>query len=181
MSYMKTKYFALLGLFVIFLTACDMSNSSNYTPQISILTSHINKTDTLNLYYTDQGGILRLDTINVGDTIVFRMDLNGITNNLTAFNFTTTDTTTAKVIFPVKLSMDSLFVKEQSDYVNGKFVFQPKKVRVYFPVRYVAKKATITSTIQISLSSDAVLNGNLQSNQVSMTVKTPIKEKKVIN
>ena len=174
---MKTKYSILLGLLAICFTACTMDSSTNSTPQMSILTSHVNKTDTLNIYYTDQGGVLRLDTINVGDTIVFRLYLNGVTNNLTNFNLIQSDSTVAKLIYPIESSTATIISNSQSNFANGTFVFLPKQVQVYFPVRYVAKKPTTSATVQFSLSSDANFNSLNGSNTFSMTLKTPIKAK----
>lgn len=171
---MKTKHFIFIGLLALSFAACNINGSSNSTPELSIVTSHIKQSDVLNLYYTDEGGVLRLDTIQVGDTIVFRMDLNGITNNLTSFYLTQSDTSVAKIILPVFNSMDSIFSKDQSDYGNGKFIFLPKKIHVYFPIRFVAKKPTNTATIQLSLTSDANFENSIGSNKLGMKLKTPI-------
>lgn len=175
---MKTKYLILLSLIAICFTACNLDSSSNYTPEMSMLTSHINKADTLNLYSTDEGGVGRLDTITVGDTIVFRMYLNGVANNLTRFYMAQSDSASAKIILPVAASMDSIFSSSQSDYSKGEFIFLPKKLHVYFPVRYVAKKPTTTAVIQLALSSDAVFNNSIGSNTFSIKLKTPIVAKK---
>ena len=165
----------LFGLIVAIFTSCNLNNgSSNYTPEIYLYTSHINKTDTLNVYLTDESGVLRLDTISVGDTIVLRMFLNGITNNLTNFYLTQSDTTVAKILLPAVVSMDSIFSKPQSDYNAGRFVFLQNKKQVYFPVRYIAKKATTTATLQFSVVSDAVFDNSSGSNSDSFKLKTPI-------
>lgn len=174
---MKTRLLILLGFVVTVFTACNLNGSSNYSPEIYVYTSHVNKTDTLNIYLTDEGGVLRLDTINVGDTIVFRLFLNGITNNLTNFYLTQSDTTVAKILLPAVISMDSIFSKPLSDYDSGKFIFLPDKKQVYFPVRYIAKKPTTTATLQFSVVSDAVFDNVSGSNSASFKLKTPIVDK----
>lgn len=178
MIFMKTKYLILLSIIAICFTACNLDSSSNSTPQMSMLISHANKSDTLNIYSTDEGGVGRLDTISVGDTIVFRMYLNGVTNNLTSFYMVQSDSTTAKVILPVTTSMDSIFSSTQSDYPAGKFIFKSKIVHVYFPVRYVAKKPSTDAAIQLALASDAVFSNSIGSNIFSIKLKTPIRAKK---
>jgi hypothetical protein len=178
MIFMKTKYFILLSLIAICFTACDLDNSSNSTPEMSVFTSHINGADTLNIYSTDEGGVGRLDTIAVGDTIVFRMYLNGVTNNLTSFYIAPSDTASAKIILPNATSMDSLFSNTQSDYSMGKFIFLPKMVHVYFPVRYVAKKPSAVASIQLALYSDAIFDNSIGSNRFAIKLKTPIVAKR---
>jgi hypothetical protein len=171
---MKTRFFILTGLIAMVLTACDLNSSSNYTPQINFYTSHINKTDTLYIYPTDVGGVVRLDTIQAGDTIVFRMYLTGFTNNLTNFSMTLSDTTVAKILLPVGISMDSIFSKTQSDYAKGNFIFLPKKVNVYFPVRFIAKKPSTTTYLNLLLISDAIFQNSAGDNSVSYKLMTPI-------
>lgn len=176
---MKTKYFALLGMLILFFTACTLKNYSNETPNMGILVMRNHKTDTLKMYYTNEVNVFRLDTINVGDSIYFKLILNGVQNDLTEFSFVSSDTTAAKTFFPPISSLDTLFVKNKSDYVNGKFVFQPKVIQMYFPVNYVGKKVTTTTpTVKISLTSNATFDNNLNGNKVSMTIQTPFKDVK---
>lgn len=177
---MKTRLLILIGFIVTIFSACNLNSSSNYTPEIYVYTSHVNKTDTLNIYLTDEGGVFRLDTINVGDTVVFRMFFNGLTNNLTSFYLTQSDTTVAKILLPAVVSMDSIFSKPLSGYNTGKFIFLPDKKQVYFPVRYIAMKPTTSATLSFSLVSDAVFENSVGSNSVSFKLKTPIVAKPVV-
>ena len=171
---MKTRLLIVLGFIVTIFSACNLNSSSNYSPEFYIYTSHLNKNDTLNIYLTDEGGVLRLDTINVGDTIVFRMFLNGITNNLTNFYLTQSDTVSARILLPAVVSLDSIFSKPQSDYSAGRFIFLPDKKQVYFPVRYIAKNPSTTATIQFTVASDAVFDNSMGSNSATLKLKTPI-------
>lgn len=171
---MKVKQLILFGLIAVVLTSCDMGSSNNYTPAISFISIVANRTDSLNGFSTDEANTFRLDTINVGDTVVFKLVLNAYYNNLTSFYITQSDTSSTKVILPIVASMDTIFSKPLSDYNNFKFIFLPKKNYVYFPVRYVAKKASISSTIEFLLMSDAKLSVVSGSNSTSIKLTTPI-------
>ena len=173
---MKTKYIILLGLIAICFSACNLTGSVNNTPQILFVTNPIcNKTDTLDKYYTDVSSVYRLDTIQVGDTVSFRMLLYGYSNNLTAYNLQVSDTTVAKVLLPTSTSLDSIFSGTSSDYSSGKFVFKNKTTSVYFPFKYVAKKASTAVSITFALSSDASFEGSsMGSNTFYFILKTPI-------
>lgn len=176
---MKTPLLILFAVISIAFTACDLNGSSNFTPEMRLYPSHISKSDTLNMYLTDESGVLRMDTINVGDTVVIRMYLNGSTNNLTSFYLAQSDTSEATILLPVAASMDSIFSKSQSDYDRGKFIFLPKKVFIYFPIRYVARKPSNTATLQFSLASDANFENGIGNNSIVLKLKTPIVAKPV--
>lgn len=174
---MKAKHFALLSLLILFFTACNFKNYSNETPRMGVLVLHNHRTDTLKMYYTNQVNVFRLDTINLGDSIFFKLLLNGVENDLTEFSFISSDTAAAKTFFPPTSSLDTLFVKSKSDYVNGKFVFQPKILQLYLPVNYVGKKVTSTvPTVKITLTSNATFENNASGNKVSVTIQTPFKD-----
>ncbi|MDD4971622.1 MAG: hypothetical protein PHT07_19520 [Paludibacter sp.] len=175
---MKTRLFILIGIIAFAMTSCDMNGSSNSTPQILFVTSPIaNKTDTLNRYLTDVAGIIRLDTIQVGDTVTFRMLFWGFSNNLSVCNVIQSDTSSTKLLFPAKISLDSIFLASASDYANGKFVFKNKIQSLYFPFRYVAKKASSDAKISFYLSSDADFSSSSSygNNSMSVVLRTPIR------
>jgi len=174
---MKTYFFIQLALFTIAFTSCNLTNESNYSPELYAWASHINKTDTINQYLTDEGGVRRTDTINVGDTLVFIMYLNGVTNNLKNFYLTQSDSTISKILLPVETSMDSIFSKSESNYSKGQFIFLPKITSVFFPVRYIALKPTITEYIQLTLESDVNSKSTAGDNSVSFKLKIPAIEK----
>jgi len=174
---MKAKHFALLSMLILFFTACNFKNYSNETPRMGILVLHNHRIDTLKMYYTNDVNVFRLDTINLGDSIFFKLILNGVENDLTEFSFVSSDTTATKTLFPPISSLDTLFVKSKSDYVNGKFTFQPKALQMYLPVNYVGKKVTTTvPTVKISLTSNATFDNDPNGNKVSVTIQTPFKD-----
>ena len=121
-----------------------------------------------------------MDTIQVGDTVTFRMLLYGYANNLSVFNVIQSDTSATKIILPSAISLDSIFVSAGSDYSSGKFLFKNKISNLYFPFRYVAKKVTNDAKITFYLSSDATFDNSsgLGNNSTSFVLKTPIKIKK---
>ena len=178
---MKTRIYILLGIIAIAFSSCNISSTSNNTPEILFVTNpFINKTDTLSNYNTDESGVYRMDTIQVGDTVTFRVFLYGYSNNLSSFNVIQSDTSATKILLPATSSLDSIFVSAGSDYLNDKFIFKSKISNLYFPFRYVAKKVTNDAKITFYLSSDATFDNSsgLGNNSTSFVLKTPIKIKK---
>ncbi len=174
---MKTLTTILIGLIAVAFTSCNLNGSSNTTPEILFVSSpFVNKTDSLNSYLTDDG-VYRLDTINVGDTVTFRILLYGFTNNLSSYNINQSDTSSTKLILPALNSLDSVFVSSTSNYSLGKFIFKNKISSLYFPFKYVAKKASNDAKISFYLSSDANFENtnSMGNNSVSFILKTPIK------
>jgi hypothetical protein len=179
---MKTRLYILLGIIAIAFTSCELNSSSNNSPEILFVTSpFVNKTDSLNSYLTDDG-IYHMDTINVGDTVTFRILLYGFANNLSSYNILQSDTSSTKIILPTVNSLDSIFTSTSSDYSNGKFTFKNKISSLYFPFKYVAKKVSNDAKLTFHLSSDANFNSTseLGSNTVSFILETPIKLPKQI-
>ncbi|MDP4238929.1 MAG: hypothetical protein Q8904_05585 [Bacteroidota bacterium] len=179
---MKTRLFLFLVVASIAFTSCNLSSSSNKSPQIFFVTNpFVNKSDSLNSYLTDDG-VYHMDTINVGDTVTFRILLYGYANNLLTCNITQSDTTSTKILFPGKNSLDSIFVSATSDYTNGKFIFKNKISSLYFPFKYVARKATKDAKISFYLSSDANFDNSSSigggGNAVSFVLQTPVKQPK---
>jgi len=178
---MKNRIYILLGIVAIAFCSCNISSTSNKTPDILFVTNPFkNKTDTLNNYNTDVSGVYRMDTIQVGDTVTFRMLLYGYSNNLSVFNVIPSDTSATKILLPSSISLDSIFVSAGSDYSTGKFLFKNKISNLYFPFRYVAKKVTNDAKLTFYLSSDATFGNStgLGNNSTSFVLNTPIKIKK---
>ena len=178
---MKPHLILIFLLVCCVFSACDLTGNSNATPQISFYKiPQLNTKDSLNIRYTADAGVWKLDTISVGDTVTFRIMLDGFSNNLTTFYLTCSDTTSTKLILPSKTSMDSLFNTAYSNFNDGKFIFKSGIKNLYFPFRYIATKENNDARISFSLSSDAKFDGgmNVGSNMSSFTLKTPIKSKK---
>lgn len=173
---MKTQLFILLALIAIAFSSCDINGSQNNSPEIIFVTRPFtNKSDTLNSYLADDG-VYHMDTIHVGDTVTFRMLFYGFTNNLTTCNIIQSDTSSTKIIFPSVNSLDSIFLSSASNYSEGKFTFKNKISSLYFPFKYVARKASTTAKISFYISSDAnfTSTNSLGSNSVNSSLVTPI-------
>lgn len=179
---MKLYFIILLFICCVF-SACDLTGSSNYTPQITFLhIAQLNSKDTLKINYTDESGVLKLDSISVGDTVTLRVLLNGFTNNLVSFMILRSDTVSSKLILPDKNSLDSVFNSSLSNYSKAKFNFRANIPYMGFQFKYIAVKESSDAKISFALLSDANFNGSAfdGSNYVSYVLKTPIKKAKIL-
>jgi len=176
---MKTHFFIILSIFTIAFVSCNLDGESNFTPQMSIWASHVDKTDTIKIRYTEVGGIIKMDTMNVGDTVLLRLYMNGITNNLTNFQIAISDTSVSKIILPIESVLDSVFSKSSSNYSTGSFVFPANKNLSFFPLQYVAKKSTSDAYVQFTLTSDANFKLSEGTNITSFKLIIPAKIKVV--
>jgi len=175
---MKTQLFLLLGLITIVFSSCNVTGSSANTPQIIIAIPSSNRVDSLNTYLTDASGVYRMDTINVGDTVTFRMVFYGYSNNILSCNVIQSDTSSTKIILPTVSSLDSIFSSSSSNYSAGKFIAKSKISSIYLPFRYIAKKVSKDAQLSVSVSSDATFTDAQGSNSSSFVLKTPIRAKK---
>jgi len=175
---MKTRFFILLGLITLFFTGCDLEGESNYTPDIWFYKDPVaNGSDTLSFYLTDASGVLKLDTINEGDTVFFQMVANGYTNNLKGFYVTESSDSVSKILLPNYNALDSVFLPT-SNYKEGKFLMDGTKSILLFSFKYVAKKASLNAKLTFSVVSDANFKDFAGNNSNSFVLKTPIVEKK---
>lgn len=173
---MKARILLLLMFAGIVLTSCNLEGESNFTPEVIFykLPTNITTNDTLNIYYTDVANVYRLDTIAVGDTVSFQMFMTGYYNNLTSFYITESSDSISKIILPSKSSMDSIF-SSNSNYSTGKFYMSKTSTELYFPFKYVARKATNEGKISFTVVSDAQFDDSfVGSNTATFTLKTPI-------
>lgn len=166
---MKRRIFILLSFIVLALSSCNLDGESNYQPGIFLIQNPvIIGKDTLDVHLTD-GGVYRLDTIQVGDTVMFRMLMDGYANNLLSYTMTQSGDSVTQFILPSVSSMDSIFLPT-SDYSKGIFNLKGKSTTLLFPFRYVARKVNAEAKIIFNVISDA----NFEYNQSSFVLKTPI-------
>lgn len=167
---MKTQKYLLLGLIILAFTACDLNSESNYKPDIVFTQNPIvNNSDTLNVFYTDQADVYRMDTVEVGDTVKFRLYITGFSNHLKEFHLTQSADSVSKIILPNINSMDSVFLSS-SKYSEGQFLMDGTATTLFFPFEYVAKKASLEAKLIFNVISDA----NFEYNQYTFVLKTPI-------
>ena len=176
---MKLRFFIILSIFTIALVSCNLDSESNFTPQMSIWASHVNKTDTIKIRYTEVGGIIKMDTINVGDTILLRLYLDALTNHLANFQIALSDTSASKLVLPAVSLLDSVFSKSQSNYSTRSFAFHDNESSFFFPIHYVAKKSTSDAYVQFTLTSDANFKLSEGTNITSFKLVIPAKVKVV--
>lgn len=172
---MKIRILSFLTVVAVALTSCDLDGSSNYTPNIFFIQHPTNqKGDSLNSFYTDKAGVYLMDTITVGDTILFYLYLDAYANELTSFQISQSADSVSRIIWPLKSSMDTIFTAG-SDYNKGKFVMDGTRNSLRFPFRYVAMKPGKEAKLEFSVSSNAQFEGGFASNVNSLQLKTPIK------
>jgi len=173
---MKKQFFLFLFMAAVLLTGCDFDGESNYTPAIQFIAFPCTQNgDTLNIKTTSESGVYLLDSIQVGDTVFFQLGLNAYTNNLVSFHLINSIDSAGDLLFPPVASLDSIFSNTNSDYEQGKFVFQSGYSAIYFPFRFAAKSASKDEILQFSLVSDAQFDDVYGSNVTTFKLKTPIK------
>ena len=170
---MKTKFFVLISMIVFAFSSCDLTSESNITPSFDFIRKpFVFHGDALTMQYTNEG--MRLDTIQVGDTVFFPVYINGYFNLLNNFSITVSDTSASKLIFPPKSALDTIFSSSASDFDKGSFVFSTKSNSLYFPFKYVAKKPS--SNVYILFTANS--NAKAEYSHASSTLKTPIISRK---
>ncbi|MCE1156500.1 MAG: hypothetical protein LWW91_10325 [Bacteroidales bacterium] len=172
---MKTKFFLLLALVVVAFTSCDLNGESNYTPNIFFIQRPINQHgDSLNSFYADKPGVFVMDTMQVGDTVLFYLYMDAYANQLTAFYINQSADSVSRIVLPDKASMDTIFTAG-SDYYKGKFIMDGTRNSMRFPFRYIATKASKEAKLEFIVISNAQFDGGFASNSNSFQLKTPIK------
>lgn len=176
---MKTRFFIFTVLIAFVLTSCDLDGESNYTPNIFFIQQPINqKGDSLNSFYTDKAGVFIMDTITVGDTVLFYLYMDAYTNQLTSFYINQSADSVSRILLPSKASMDTIFTSG-SDYKKGKFLMDGTRNTLRFPFWYVALKPSNEAKLEFSVSSNAIFEGGFATNVNGFQLKTPIRAAKV--
>jgi len=175
---MKLRIVCVLAMAVTLLTSCDLSGESNYTPNIFFIQQPTNqKGDSLNSFYTDKAGVFVMDTIEVGDTVLFYLYMDAYSNQLTVFYINQSADSVSRILLPSKASMDTIFTTG-SDYSKGKFIMDGTRSTLRFPFWYVAGKPSNEAKIEFVVISNARFEGGFASNSNGFQLKTPIKAPK---
>lgn len=172
---MKTKIL-LFAIALVALASCNTDSEVNYSPDILFnkLPVNISKSDTLRIKGTSTNNLLLMDTINVGDTVSFKMLFTGYVNSLVSFSIVQSGDSISRIILPSKTGMDSIFTAA-SDYPRGNFILKPKIVSVYLPFKYIALKSSREGGLKFSITSDANFKNNMGANNIQFELRTPIK------
>jgi len=164
---------------ILIFSSCNLDNMSNYTPKISFFrAATLQNGDSLYIKYTNTDGEYLMDTISVGDTVLFILHLNAYANNLKSLLITQSADSVSRLVLPQKSSLDSITLPI-SDYNVGRFVFKPDYSIMIFSFGYVAKSPTNNSKLGITLESDAKFATDLMGKSThSFKLITPIKAHK---
>ena len=166
---MKLHHLILVGFFSLVFVSCNLNGKSERTPFINLRAMHIVGSDTTFLSFTNT----TLDTISVGDTILFQTLLgSNDLGYLQECEITSSRAKSVEFIWDSKDSLDAVFTSA-SDYDKGLFVMPGTFRLLFFPFQYVAKEAeedlTLTFMVQTTGSQDY--------NKNALTIRTPIKER----
>jgi hypothetical protein len=177
---MKTPILFLIAFVTVLVSSCDLNSESNYTPNIFFIQHPVNQQgDSLGSYYTDKSGVFLMDTIAVGDTVLFFLYLEAYANQLTGFFLNQSADSVSRIILPDKTSMDTIFTAN-SDYKAGKFLMDGTMSNLRFPFRYIATKASKEAKLEFIVVSNAKFDGGFASNSNGFQLKTPIKAAPVV-
>lgn len=173
---MKKVFFPLLFLVSLLVVSCDFSGESNYTPGIFLLQRPLtNNNDSLDIEVTGEQGLLLMDTIQVGDTVLFAVRFEAYANRLTALSLKHTPANAAKILLPPVERLDSTF-NSNSDYDKGEFYLDPLYSTLFVVFSYVALEPTTDARLEMTVMSDAKFEGGgYGSNYAVVKLKTPIK------
>jgi hypothetical protein len=169
----KIMLFATV-VFTLTFVSCKLNDGySEYTPEIVFYTPVIlNSDSSVYLKSTSELGVVRLDSIHVGDTIRIKIGMNGYANQLTQFNYSVNDSTAIKTIFPD--SAKTLF--KSMNYKTREFNFNSNYAIVILPLDLVALKASDSIVYKFGVTSDVMKVPNAD----AISLKTKIKPKQVL-
>ena len=146
------RWFPILLLSATCMVSCLDHTEEHYTPQIRLSYFLSSAGDTVRWSYDAGEGIYRVDTVSVGDTICFAFAGMTLANNLQSVQVGWDSASLDLVIGP--LGDVSSILLDTSDTLSGSLLFPPGYNYVAFPVRYTAKKESVSS-IDFTLSSDS--------------------------
>ena len=147
------------------LSSCFNILESHTTPQMLFGNVYVNPQfsgdtlvsakDTLYDNYDQELGISRLDTMQLGDTMMFTALFSSDMNNLVSVN-ATYDTTCVSVWFGVDMEDEKTkkALKAESNPARGLLLFNPMYNTVSFPI-YVAPQSTGSHAVKITVMSDS--------------------------
>ena len=162
---MKIKSFLLLTVLVCAMTSCFNQTGSHTTPQMMFGNLYVNPQfvgdsligakDTLGTHYNVELGMEYLDTIQLGDTIVFPALFTSDMNNLVGVS-ATYDTTRVRLWFEIDADDQSIAkaLAAGSQPEKGLLLFNPMYNMVSFPI-YMVPQSAGAHPIKITVTSDS--------------------------
>jgi|GEM_PF-6541350 len=170
---MKVRFFILYILLTVIFFACNSRVEIEQTspkfnfPSDTIFTSH---NDTLHVRGSFPNGF-RVDSISAGDTAHFRIDIDGVFNQLTEIRIAlSVADTIAELLFLDQAHMDSTFLSS-SDFQAGIFHVAGGRTRIPFIFSYAAIQTSRNADLILTAHSDA----DEYNDENSFTLRVPIK------
>ena len=150
--------FAVIGL----MTSCIKHIEPQYSPEIYSSSFYLNPildgdsivsaADTLSLYYDAEEGAYRMDTVYIGDTVMFASTFYTFTSNLTAVELKW-ETNLMNLWYPLPSGVKEVLT-DQTDIDAGKLYFNPGYHRVSFPIYFIPLVGG-NRTLKLSVESDS--------------------------
>ena len=167
---MKLQHFILASLLSFALISCDLNTPpGEHTPFFDVAGFQILNGDTILLNL--RGDVL--DTISVGDTILFLTLAESISSPLKEKRITATPERSGNLVWPPAESWSRVFDIEKSVYDNseGKFVVNDDIYGFTFVFKYIARYAERNQTLTFTLTN----NDSERFNTTVRTIRTPIR------
>ncbi len=166
----KIKVFALLLFSTLAMTSCLDNTGVHSTPQMIFGNLYVNPKfvgdtfvgakDTLYDHFNAELGLLYVDTLQLGDTLMFPAKFMSYTNNLV--NITTSyDTVNVNLWFDIDMQdpNQKKALAAGSDPQKGILFFNPMYYQVIFNI-YIVPKKTGSYPLKFSVTSDSEFSNN---------------------
>lgn len=158
------KFFVLISVSVVafLMTGCLDDYQSDYTPEIMISTMYVNPIfvndslvgakDTLGLSYDTKDYAYVMDTLSLGDTLMFSAAYYTVSNNLVAVKINW-DTTETALWYTLTADIEKVLT-DRSDVAAGQLYFNPGYNLVAFS-KYVMPKRDGRTSFSLTVESDS--------------------------
>lgn len=162
--FFSLSFVALIGL----MSSCLTTTEPQYSPEIYTSYFYVNPvfdgdslvsaTDTLSLFYDSQDGSYEMDTLRVGDTVLFASTYYTLNSNLVAVKMEW-DSSRMNLWYTLTEDIEKVLTSE-TNIATGDLYFDPGYNRVSFPIRFapivkggMTLKLTVESDSEFSTSS----------------------------
>ncbi len=142
---MRLPHFVLLAVAVWVFSSCRLSSTQESSPRIGVAAINLSREDTLSFTRN------YLDTVCVGDTVLFQTILQGVYNNLLEFHILSSDNERVEFLWGEKADLDLLF----TSYQDGSFYLDGRYSELYFPFKYIIRDTVGGLQLSFSVLTDA--------------------------
>ena len=162
---MKIKSFLLLLALSLAMVACIDNTGTHTTPQMMLGNLYVNPQfvgdslisakDTLEDHYNTEDGLIYLDTLQLGDTVMFPALFSSNMNNLVSVQ-AKFDTLKVNMWFDIDPEEEAVkkALTAESNHMKGILYFNPMYNYVTFPV-YIVPMETGGHPIKLTVTSDS--------------------------